>query len=342
MTNTTPNLDKLPEPNIERSGWPWTPPRPETFQFENDDIQWPKISIITPSYNQAEFIEESIRSVVLQGYPNLEYIVIDGGSTDGSVEIIKKYESYLSYWVSESDRGQSDALNKGFSLATGDLIGWQNSDDSYGPNALVKVAQASAELPEADVLYGAINMTDRDGNVFTQLCAPEFDLDLMIPYFLIHNECMFFRKHTLQNRKLVNEDFHHYMDYELFWSLILQGYNFQYVPGAIAYHRKHENSKSATQQYIAAKELWQIYKMPLNDPQIPGTIKNKLEQSCFNLCLDNFYQLRLDLYQQSFAELLSLFGTKYLQPKLLLKYLLSYMGKENLSRARALLGKGKV
>jgi glycosyltransferase involved in cell wall biosynthesis len=110
---------------------------------------YPKISIVTPSFNQGRFIEKTILSVIEQDYPNLEYIIIDGGSTDESVEVIKKYDQHLAYWVSEPDRGQSHAINKGFERATGEIFGWLNSDDWYHPGALKAVAEAFAANPEA-------------------------------------------------------------------------------------------------------------------------------------------------------------------------------------------------
>ena len=119
-----PTLAELPSPLPGTTGWPW---REETRQLPNtlpDGSPWPRISIVTPSFNQGKYIEETIRSILLQGYPNLEYIIMDGGSNDGSLEIIKKYEPWLALWVSEKDRGQSHAINKGFLSSTGDVVAW--------------------------------------------------------------------------------------------------------------------------------------------------------------------------------------------------------------------------
>lgn len=124
-----PTLAELPPPPPGKEGWPWTEGSPSLPDQMPDGRPWPRVSLVTPSYNQDPFIEETIRSVLLQGYPALEYIVIDGGSRDNSVEIIKKYERYLAYWVSEADRGQADAINKGFQRGTGELGCYLNSDD---------------------------------------------------------------------------------------------------------------------------------------------------------------------------------------------------------------------
>jgi len=119
----------------------------------NKDSNYPKIAIVTPSYNQAQFLERTILSVLNQNYPNLEYIIIDGGSTDGSVEIIKKYERYLSYWVSEKENVQADAINKGFQKSTGQILAWLNSDDLYLPNTLVKIMNIFLRNKEITFLY---------------------------------------------------------------------------------------------------------------------------------------------------------------------------------------------
>src|ERR1700738_5143459 len=106
------------------TGWPWTTETPRLPAVRPDGSRWPRISIVTPSYNQGQFIEETIRSVLLQGYPDLEYLILDAGSTDGTLDVIRKYERHLTYWVSEPDKGQSDAINKGFARCTGELMNW--------------------------------------------------------------------------------------------------------------------------------------------------------------------------------------------------------------------------
>ena len=126
---------------------------------------WPKISIITPSYNQGEFLERTILSVIEQNYPNLEYIIIDGGSTDGSVDIIQKYADKLAYWISEKDNGQTHAINKGFKKATGEIVAWLNSDDELCEGALMAVASVFMEHDEADFVFGNQYSIDSNGKI---------------------------------------------------------------------------------------------------------------------------------------------------------------------------------
>src|SRR5438309_6203079 len=132
---------KLPPPPPNHTGWPWTEGAAPLGELMGDGSPWPRITIVTPSYNQGRFLEETIRSVLLQGYPNLEYMVIDAASTDESVEIIRKYERWLAYWVSEKDRGQTHAINKGLAKATGEIFSYLNSDDLLAPGALAAVAE---------------------------------------------------------------------------------------------------------------------------------------------------------------------------------------------------------
>ena len=150
-----PTLAELPPPPEGKSGWPWTKETRPLPHARPDGSPWPRISIVTPSYNQGQFIEETIRSVLLQGYPDLEYMVLDGGSTDRSVDIIRKYERWLTLWRSESDGGQVFAINRGLNQSTGEIMNWLNSDDYLLPNALNIVARVFGAATEVDLHIGA-------------------------------------------------------------------------------------------------------------------------------------------------------------------------------------------
>lgn len=141
----SPRVCDLPDPPAGRVGWPWTSESTPVPERRIDGGPWPRISVVTPSYNQGEYIESTIRSVLLQGYADLEYIVVDGGSTDDSVKIIKKYDPWLKYWVTESDGGMYDAINKGFQHSTGEIMTWLNSDDMYVPDGLWAVGDVLAQ-----------------------------------------------------------------------------------------------------------------------------------------------------------------------------------------------------
>ena len=164
----SPTLAELPPPPPGRTGWPWTVESPRLPDVTPDGRPWPRISIVTPSYNQGIFIEETIRSVLLQGYPNLEYIIIDGASTDNSPEIIQRYSPWLTYWVSERDRGQTDAINKGFQKSTGAFLNWLNSDDLLSACSLSSLAEIVLETG-ADVVCGTRKLITREGRHYYTL-----------------------------------------------------------------------------------------------------------------------------------------------------------------------------
>lgn len=150
-----PSLIELPPPPEGKTGWPWTVETPPLPPARPDGSPWPRISIVTPSYNQGQFLEETIRSVLLQGYPDLEYIVIDGGSTDGAEHIIQKYAKWLTYWHSGPDAGQASAINIGIAKCSGEWLNWLNSDDMLAENALAKIAGLCALRPDADLISGS-------------------------------------------------------------------------------------------------------------------------------------------------------------------------------------------
>ena len=204
--------------------------------------QIPKISIITPSFNQGQYIEQTIDSVLSQNYPNLEYIIIDGGSTDNTVEIIKKYEKYLKYWVSEPDKGQSHAINKGFKMATGDIIAWLNSDDYYLPEAFEFVAKKFEQNPNIDIIYGdVINFTDKKELYYK---VKEFESLDFLSRISIHQPGVFWRRKLLDEVGLLDETLHYAMDYDL-WMRLFFNYKSMKINKPFAKFRMHENSKTS-------------------------------------------------------------------------------------------------
>lgn len=159
-----PTLAELPPPQPGKTGWPWTEGSAQLSDRMLDGREWPTICLVTPSYNQGRFIEETIRSVLLQGYPNLQYAVVDGGSADASIDVIKKYSPWLAYWVSETDRGQTDAINKGLAKVSGDWANWINSDDRLNPSALGAVGRLAALAnSRIQALVFACNIVDEAG-----------------------------------------------------------------------------------------------------------------------------------------------------------------------------------
>ncbi len=214
----------------------------------------PKISIITPSFNQAQFLERTMLSVLDQNYPNLEYIVIDGGSADGSVEIIKKYEDRLAYWVSERDRGQSHALNKGFERASGDIIGWLNSDDLYCPGAFHRVAEACQSQPATDAWYGGIYIADSEDRILNALWP--LDPDPAYTVFVgldIHQQALFWRRELMQRVGLTDESLHFAMDWDFIIRLLLAG-KFERIRRQLGVFRLHEAAKTTNQSEIGQRD----------------------------------------------------------------------------------------
>jgi glycosyltransferase involved in cell wall biosynthesis len=204
--------------------WPWNHEIESRSPAAPDESNWPRISIVTPSFNQAPYIEETIRSVLLQNYPNLEYLIIDGGSTDGSVDIIKKYEPWLTYWVSEKDGGQSQAINKGWHRATGELLAWLNSDDYIEPDVLRKVANSYIQSRDLcpGLIYGRANVIDH-GREFLFSIGESFELarlliELINPF---PQPSVFIAREALERIGFLDESMHYAMDLDLFTRIAL-------------------------------------------------------------------------------------------------------------------------
>lgn len=197
---------------IGKFRWMWRT-KPCTFpKHTPDGLAWPKLTVITPSFNQGRFLEETIRSVLYQGYPNLEYIVIDGGSSDGSVEIIRRYQDRLAFWVSEKDGGQSNAINKGLSRATGEIVGWINSDDVYTKRSFHAVMSYFAREPEVGLVYGGRILLDENSTVSGW--SPGVAFDPESTGYNICSETAFWRRQPDDPR--LKEDLKFAMDLEFF------------------------------------------------------------------------------------------------------------------------------
>jgi glycosyltransferase involved in cell wall biosynthesis len=202
------------------------------------------ISIVTPSYNQAAYIEETMQSVLSQEYPELEYIVVDGGSTDGTVDIIKKYENKISWWVSEKDKGQTDAINKGFARAKGDVLAWLNSDDTYEPGAVAAAAKYLREHPTVGMVYGDCNFINQYGNIIGRFGAAQTNYRLIRQgYVHIPQQTMFFRADLWKQVGPLDPSFYFAMDYDL-WTRISARSEIKYVPQTWANFRLHTSGKT--------------------------------------------------------------------------------------------------
>ena len=210
---------------------------------------YPRISIITPSFNQGKFLEQTILSVINQGYPNLEYIIIDGGSTDGSVEIIKRYSRNIAYWISEKDNGQSAAINKGLTRATGEIVNWINSDDYYEPKALFKVAEGFRN-PEVNIVSGKGRLFKDDVTVgYTKgVDIYEGNLAKSIGWVRMDQPETFFRKKVIEEIGPLDERLHYLMDRDWWLKyLLIFGLKGVYQAGDVLVNfRLHEDSKTVT------------------------------------------------------------------------------------------------
>lgn len=247
-----------------------------------------KISIVTPSFNQAAFLEEALLSVKKQNYPAIEHIVMDGGSTDGSVEIFKRFSSQPGWehlhWVSEPDRGQGDALNKGFKLATGDVVGWLNSDDRYRHNCFARVVRGFAQYPSTDVLYGDYTLMDEKGRI--RRIRREIEFNKFILHYLhmlyIPTTSSFFRRRIFEEDNFIDIHYKSAMDAEFILRIFSKGYLFQHVRELLADFRLHPKSMTVSHPEIGLREHQEISTMY---SPILRRIRGKFSRKCVSVGL---------------------------------------------------------
>jgi glycosyltransferase involved in cell wall biosynthesis len=204
----------------------------------------PLVSIVTPSFNQARYIEATIQSVLSQDYPRIEYLIVDGGSTDGTVEIIKQYQGRLAWWVSEKDQGQTDAINKGFGRAQGQILAWLNSDDTYEPGTVSAAVRYLLDHPDVGMVYGDCNFINDDGRVIGKFGSAQTDYRrLRQGYVHIPQQTMFFRADWWKHVGPLDPSFYFAMDYDL-WTRLAAHTELKYVPQTWANFRLHTTGKT--------------------------------------------------------------------------------------------------
>lgn len=225
----------------------------------------PRISIITPCFNHVRYIEQTILSVLNQNYPNLEFIIVDGGSTDGSVDIIRKYHTQLTWWISERDNGQTEAINKGFRKATGEIVTWLNSDDYYLPDTLKKVSRIYNEKC-FDFLAGTVRIVDVNGNFIEDKPTvwPSVNERLYdsLPY--VGQPATFFRRSLLDLVGYLDESFHFAMDFDFWLKLRQKKVEFTIVDEVFTCFRQHSDAKTSKGSLVFVNEIFCQYAKPKN------------------------------------------------------------------------------
>ncbi len=271
-----PTLAELPKPPAGKTGWPWTQQSSQLADVMPEGRPWPRISIVTPLYNQQPFIEETIRSVLLQGYPDFEYIVVDAESTDGSLDVIEKYSAWVRCIVRKKE-GQSAALNRGFKLATGELIGWQNSDDFYGQDNFKNCAHAALAYPDYDIYHGTVKgfsaFESRPPWLF-EVCE-EFLQASLLDRMCVMNQSMFFRRTIVEKGIFIDEDLNYAMDRKYFWRLSLDGFRYKLVPAMIGYYRQHAAAKSTNWSVRGNLEGYGILRWLCRDKRLAPDLRRE-------------------------------------------------------------------
>ncbi len=220
-----------------------------------------KVSIVTPSYNQGKYIRKTIESVLSQGIDDLEYIVMDGGSTDETVEILKEYGDRIT-WKSEKDKGQTDAVNKGIKASSGDIIGWLNSDDIYYPNAIKNVLDVFEKHPEINVVYGNANHIREDDSFIEEYYTEDFDYERLKDICFICQPSLFFRKSVVEKYGYLDDKLQYCMDYD-YWLRLGKGEKFYRLNELIAGSRLYEDNKTLGARRKVHEEMIKMQKKNL-------------------------------------------------------------------------------
>jgi glycosyltransferase involved in cell wall biosynthesis len=237
----------------------------------------PLVSIVTPSYNQASFLEHSIRSVLLQDYPRVEYMVVDGGSTDGSLKIIDAYQDYLAWWVSEPDQGQAQAINKGLKRAKGEIVAWLNSDDLYLPGAISAVVKEFQNHRQISLVFGNAISIDENGRPFNDQVFGERKLDDFMAFNIICQPAVFIRRCFLERVGWLDESYHYLLDHHLWLRIVQEGPAF-FLPESLACARYHSGAKNVAQAADFGREAYRVLDWMQNQADLALRLKRQLRR----------------------------------------------------------------
>lgn len=236
-----------------------------------DDSSNPLVSVITPSYNQADFLEDTIKSVLAQDYPAIEYLIIDGGSTDGSVDIIRKYESELEWWISEPDEGQAAAINKGMLRAKGEIVAWLNSDDLYLPGAVSRAVADFQTHPQLGLVFGNAVTIDADGCPIRELIFPDWQLEDLIGFRIICQPAVFMAREFYEQVAGLDLNYHFMLDHHL-WIRIASLAHIHHIPSMLAAARHHEAAKNVSQAAAFGRESLEILEWMKTQPDLAACV----------------------------------------------------------------------
>jgi glycosyltransferase involved in cell wall biosynthesis len=224
----------------------------------------PLVSIVINSFNQASYLEQTILSVLEQSYTNIEVLLVDGGSTDGSLEIVRKYADRFAWWVSEPDHGQADGINKGLSRSKGELVAWLNSDDLYLPDTVQEVVQAWTDHPDAALFYGDVVAIDENGKAFNRMKIGAYQLPELMSFNIINQPAVFMNRSILKIAGNLNTSYHYFLDHHL-WLRLAAGNDLVYVPRVWAQGRFHPQAKNVAEAEKFGEEAYRIAEWISND-----------------------------------------------------------------------------
>lgn len=274
------------------------------------------VSIITPSYNQGQYLEQTMLSVLNQDHLRVEYIVVDGASTDESVEIIKRYAGRLAYWASEKDNGQADAINKGFARATGEIVAWLNSDDYYLPGAIGAAVKVFEENPDAVLVYGDMLAVDENGRTFNALNYKQLALEDLLCFQIIGQPAVFLRRSALQKTDGLNPAFHFLLDH-LLWVQIAGHGNILHVSQTWSAARYHPGAKNVAQAAEFGREAFRILETVAQDADLAPVLEKINRRARAAACrVDARYLLDGGLPAQALA---AWFRALFIYPPIALK-----------------------